>query len=102
MARTPHQDRQRDRRHDPDRERYIPERISPGPLLAVDRPEGQTSDRQRDDGAAEPVEVRGRLLIATLRDVPPGCPRGDDHEWRVDEKRGSPRNRVDEQAADDS
>ena len=72
----------------------------PRPLLAVDRPEREAADRERDDGRAGPVELRRGLLIAALRHVLPGRPRRHRHQRNVEKERGPPRDRVDQETAD--
>ena len=99
MLRAPHPDGKQDRCHDPDREGDIAARITPGPLLAVDGAEGQSTHRKGDDRGSDPVEVRRRIVVATLRHVLPGRPGGDGNERNVDEKRGAPGDGVDEEAA---
>src|SRR5207247_5640178 len=84
-----------------DRQRRESERVAPFTLLAVDRPERETADRERDNGGAEPVERTGRALVAALADVGDGHPQRDETQRHVHEKRHAPRQGIDERAADD-
>ena len=100
MPRPRHPERQRHRGHDACRQRDVAERVAPRPLLAVDGAECKPSHGQGDDGGPHPVERRGGRLVATLRHVLPGRPRRHRDQGKVDEKGRSPRDRVDQNAAD--
>ena len=100
MLRAHHPEGKGDGRHHAHPEDHETERVVPRPLLAVDRPEREAADRERDDGRAGPVELRRGLLIAALRHVLPGCPRRHRHQRNVEKERGPPRDRVDQETAD--
>src|SRR5438105_14989576 len=100
MARPLHPDRECDRRQHADRERDEADRVAPGPLLAVDRAEGEPTHRKADDRGADPVKRRRGLLIPALGHVAPGRPGRHRDERDVDEEGGPPRDGVDEDAAD--
>ncbi len=78
----------------------VSDRVAPGALLTVDRAKREAADGQRDDHRADPVEMRGRLLIPAFRNVLPGRPCGHDHERDVDEECRPPRDGVDQQPAE--
>src|SRR5207253_8758619 len=95
-----HHPRRRRGGDEPRRKNQVAKGVPPRTLLAVDRAKRQAADGQRDDGSADPVERWRLALLAALRHVLPGCPGGHGDQWDVDEKRGAPRDRVDEDAAD--
>ena len=70
-------------------------------LLTIGRAEAEAADGDRDHRGAEPVEVAGRLFVAAFGDMTRGRPHGEHDERHVDEERDAPRDRVDEDAADE-
>src|SRR5438105_1847453 len=98
VLRAHHPPRTRRRGQDADRQDHVAEGIAPGALLAVDRAECETAHGQGDDGGPDPVERWSLALLAALRNVFPRRPRGYGYEGDVDEERGAPRDRVDEDA----
>ena len=76
-------------------------RVGPLLLLATDEPEADAADRDRDDRRAQPVEPSRRVRVERLRHVAHGRVQGQQHQRHVDQEREAPRERVDDDAADE-
>ena len=100
MLHAHHPEGKGDRRHNTDRKDHESERVAPRSLLAVDRPERQSADSERDDRRADPVELRRSVLVAALRHVLPGRPCGHRHQRNVEKEGSAPGDRVDQEPAD--
>ena len=96
-----HQRHQRHRRNRTDRQGDEGDRVAPLTLLAVDRPEGEAADGQRDDRGAQPVEARRSLLVATLLDVRQHRVESEGDERDVEQEHRAPGNGVHQHAADE-
>src|SRR5205823_5795617 len=75
--------------------------VMPVALLTIDHPEGEPTDRERNDDRADPVEGTGGLLVATLGNVLVGGPECDQDERHVDQEGGAPGDRVHQKATYD-
>ncbi len=84
-----------------DRQRDPGERVLPLLVLAADRPERQPADGDERHERAQPVEAARGALGLGLGHVADRREQGDRHERDVDQERGPPAHRVDEQPADD-
>src|SRR5213078_2301930 len=101
MRRARHPQRQHRGEHDANTKGDEAEGVTPVALLTVDHPEGEPTDRTRNDDRTDPVERAGRLLVAALWNVLVGGPERDQDERHVDQEGGAPGDRVHEKATHD-